>query len=219
MKTDDKKKPDIRPLDPTRSGGDSIGDTTGMTGITTGSAKGVSATPDDVQKDQNKAHLPGSIASEEGETDNIGQVPKESVSDEIYRKHVRAGMSDVKGDASEDLANEAEITGTASSNAPSAVTASQANNDAKGVNIQNASGDDSPGSEDINTETAPYQQPENLGGQSVSGSNPDPTSDDDTQANAHGVGEQLGESENEENPQEIDIGRDVDEAEEYLRNH
>lgn len=91
--------------------------------------------------------------------------------------------------------------------------------EASGVNIQDAAGDDSPGSEEINTEMAPYQEPSTQGEQSVSGSMPDPTSDDDTQANAHGVGEQLGEDDEEENPEELDIARDIDEAEEYKRTH
>lgn len=50
------------------------------------------------------------------------------------------------------------------------------------------------------------------GEQSVSGSDPSPDSDDDTLKNAQAVGEQWGE--NTEGPEPVDIGRDVNKAEE-----
>jgi hypothetical protein len=49
------------------------------------------------------------------------------------------------------------------------------------------------------------------GEESISGSEPSPDSDDDTLNNAQEVGEQLGETT--ENPESVDIARDVDEAE------
>lgn len=52
---------------------------------------------------------------------------------------------------------------------------------------------------------------------SVSGDMPDPESDDDTLANAQFMGQQA--NEDEEHPQELDIARDLDEAEEYIRTH
>jgi hypothetical protein len=82
---------------------------------------------------------------------------------------------------------------------------------------QDTSGDDSPGSDDINTEQAPYQHPANQGEQSVSGDNPDPSSDDDTLQNAHMMGEQL--DEDDEHLEELDIARDFDDAERHIRSH
>lgn len=46
---------------------------------------------------------------------------------------------------------------------------------------------------------------------------PDVESDDDLLQNAHDVGLQL--DEDEEHPEEVDIGRDVDNAEEYEQTH
>lgn len=51
----------------------------------------------------------------------------------------------------------------------------------------------------------------------VSGTMPDPESDDDTLKNAQNVGLQVGE--NTEHPEEIDIARDIDKAEDSLRTH
>lgn len=64
---------------------------------------------------------------------------------------------------------------------------------------------------------SPLASPSVQGEQSASGDMPDPESDDDTLENAHMMGQQLGEDE--EHPQELDIARDIDEAEEYLRTH
>ncbi len=52
------------------------------------------------------------------------------------------------------------------------------------------------------------------GEQSVSGDMPDPSSDDDTLANAQAMGFQLNETT--EHPEEIDIARDIDKAEENI---
>ena len=95
--------------------------------------------------------------------------------------------------------------------------AAKSKREPKGVNIQNSSGDDSPNSQRINTETAPYHEAYNLGEQSVSGSSTDPTSDDDTLKNAHLVGQQAGEDDQLDNPQEINIADDIDKAEEKLK--
>jgi len=62
-----------------------------------------------------------------------------------------------------------------------------------------------------NTNDVASTQPYSQGEQSVSGSSPDPESDDDTLANAQAVGMQL--LEDVEHPQEIDIARDIDAAE------
>lgn len=66
----------------------------------------------------------------------------------------------------------------------------------------------------ITTQQAPYNSPEEQGEHSVSGSDPAPESDDDTLANAHAVGEQL--EEDPEHPEELDLARDVDNAEQNL---
>jgi hypothetical protein len=64
---------------------------------------------------------------------------------------------------------------------------------------------------------SPLAGPSVQGEQAFNGSMPAPESDDDTLENAHLMGQQLGEDE--EHPQELDIARDLDEAEEYLRTH
>lgn len=59
--------------------------------------------------------------------------------------------------------------------------------------------------------------PETQGEQSISGTTAAPESDDDTLANAQAVGQQMRETE--EKPQEVNIARDIDQAEEYKRTH
>jgi hypothetical protein len=58
---------------------------------------------------------------------------------------------------------------------------------------------------------------ESQGEQSVSGTTPDPASDDDTLENAHNVGLRL--DEDEEHPKPLGVGDDMDKAEEYQRSH
>lgn len=52
---------------------------------------------------------------------------------------------------------------------------------------------------------------------SVSGSDPDPSSDDDVLQNAHQVG--IAPDADIDNPTELDIAKDVEEAEEYHKHH
>jgi hypothetical protein len=208
-------KSHTRPLDPSRSGEDLLGDTTGLTGVTTGSAMGTSAIPDDAKKDDNKNHLPGGVMTGKGETDDIGEIPDTAIDEHAYDADVAKGMSQARVDAINDIASEDDVP----DHSQAGVSDDEIEKDAIGVNIQNAAGDDSPGSNDVNTETAPYQQPENIGGQSVSGSESDPTADDDTQANAFGMGEQLGEDADAENPQPVGLGEDVDRSEDWDRTH
>lgn len=59
--------------------------------------------------------------------------------------------------------------------------------------------------------------PERLDEESVSGSMPDPESDDDTLKNAQAVGMQAGEST--EHPEELDIARDIDHGEDFQKTH
>ncbi|HVZ67655.1 MAG TPA: hypothetical protein VG917_05350 [Patescibacteria group bacterium] len=68
---------------------------------------------------------------------------------------------------------------------------------------------------DLEEKKDPTLSPERQDEQSISGSMPDPESDDDTLKNAQNVDEQYGEST--EAPQEIDINRDVNEAEESIK--
>jgi hypothetical protein len=202
-----------QPLNPTTSGEDFIGDTTGLTGVTTGSAGKTSATPNDKAKDENKNHLPGGIM-ESTTTDETGRRLSEEVHNtEEYDKNTLRGMSHVKGDEVEDIASEKDTVGSDMHKEPF-----DPNLKPYTVNKQDASGDDTPGTDDMNTATAPFSHPSNEGQQSISGSEPDPTSDDDTQAAAQAVGTQLNEDTDQEHPQEIDLGRDIDEAERDLRN-
>ena len=59
--------------------------------------------------------------------------------------------------------------------------------------------------------------PEREDEQSVSGTMPDPESDDDTLKNAQQVGMQAGEST--QHPEELDIARDIDKGESYNNTH
>ena len=53
------------------------------------------------------------------------------------------------------------------------------------------------------------------GEQSISGTSPDPSSDDDTLKNVHEMGMQK--DEDTEHPQPLDLGGDIDKAEEEVR--
>jgi hypothetical protein len=258
-----KRKVNQRVGDPTRSGEDFFGDTSGMTGVTTGSAAATSATPDDTGTDQAKDFLPGGILEETADTSDIGTIPEESISDRKYKKDLVRGMSLTAADVVNELASNPtpatpskkkkkkedediqvlkHAIGNMNQPSQSNFTADtyetihpqQAHDNTKrktkkeiensvkwqkynNFNSENTSGDDSANTDDINTLQAPYTQPENLGEQSVSGTTPDPSADDDTLENAHSVGTQL--DEDEEHPEEIDVGRDMDEAENYLRTH
>jgi hypothetical protein len=67
----------------------------------------------------------------------------------------------------------------------------------------------------LSEDTIELKSPAIQGEESVSGLMPDPESDDDTLMNAHAVGEQL--DEDLEHPKPLDIGRDINEAEENHR--
>lgn len=203
--SDDQKQ---KPLDPTRSGEDVIGDTTGLTGVTTGSASQTSATPQDEQKDENKDHLPGGINDT-----SPANLPPEAHATEDDDKRALTGQSDEREALNKELASEDEVAPSEEAD----VDIEDAALEGKTVNVQNAAGDDSPNSDRVNTLTAPYQHPENLGEQAANASASDPTSDDDMLQNAHAAGMQM--DEDEEHPQELDIARDIDKAEEDLRTH
>ncbi len=78
-------------------------------------------------------------------------------------------------------------------------------------------GEDSPNLDTINTESAPYTNSKNVGEQEVSGSNPDPASDDDMLTDAQDVGTQLGETS--EHKQPLQLGDDIDAAENSIKHH
>ena len=59
--------------------------------------------------------------------------------------------------------------------------------------------------------------PSIAGETSISGDMPEPESDDDTLANVQFMGQQL--NEDIQHPKELDIGRDLNDAEQYLRTH
>lgn len=64
----------------------------------------------------------------------------------------------------------------------------------------------------------PFLSPQMEGESSVSGSMPDPESDDDVLKNAHDMGLQRGETFNSQ-PQELDIAKDVDSNEKHSQTH
>ncbi len=75
-----------------------------------------------------------------------------------------------------------------------------------------------PGSTPTGNKTLDEETPPHVAGeQGMNATNPDPASDDDTLANAQNVGLRL--DEDEEHPQELDIGSDIDKAEEFHRTH
>lgn len=236
------QKPDERPLDPSRDVADIIGDTTGMTGVTVGSAHAGSAEPKDPYTDDNKQHLPGGI-EEGGTASPIGEVEEERYGDEAYKQSVVSGMSQAAADVIEDKATEPrenleqnqqqqENVGYPNFSPNSSLTDGSIKDTVKegsyqeedidninnqtDVNLRNAPGDDSPNSNVINTETAPYHGSENLGESSASGTTPDPTADDDVEKNANLMGQQLNKADGQE---EVDISRDIDSEENDLQTH
>lgn len=60
----------------------------------------------------------------------------------------------------------------------------------------------------------PTASPDEIDEQSISGSAPDPDSDDDTLQNAQMMGQQL--EEDTENPEELDLARDINKAEKFV---
>lgn len=215
--TDDKTKnhdnidTDIpeRPLDPSRNASDLMGDPSGMTGWTVGSGQDTSAEPTEEQTSTD--NLPGGILQHETSHPPTG-TPKEAVSSKVYEKNNLQEMSREKAAEAEEMANEAEsftsVSDIVGSNEeedqPDTYDPSKLRKDEVGGNRPI-----------INTESAPYVNPENIGEQDVSGSTPDPSSDDDTLYNVQAVGGQQGEDS--EHPKELDTG--LDESEEYIRHH
>ena len=204
---------DERPLDPSRNASDLMGDPSGMTGWTTGNAKDTSAEPSG--KEPSTDNLPGGIINHPTKTLPTG-IPKEAISKKVYDENALKGMSKEKARESEERASDAEIFSSASELVSSP---SQKETDTLDKNKlrEDEVGQDSSSPDIINTESAPYVNPENVGEQEVSGSTPDPDADADTLAKAQAVGTQLDETA--DTPQELDVGGDIDKAEEYERTH
>jgi hypothetical protein len=211
MSDDQKQDPiNIRPLDSTRSGEDLIGDTTGMTGITTGKTSYTSSTPTDDKKDENKNHLPGGLMDNNDSDASDSTMP--ITSDKQEKHNAQIGLSDARMDRVNDIASEPDEKETTD-----LMLNDKATPDTDNEKLHDALSDTSLEDNTINTTSAPYAQPYNQGEQSVSGSTPDPDADDDTLANAQAMGTQL--EEDEEHPQELNLAGDIDKAEEYHRTH
>lgn len=204
-----------RPLDPNKNSSDLMGDPSGMTGWTVGSGSDTSAEPTEEQPSTD--NLPGGIVQSETAQAPTG-IPKEAVSEKMYNHNTWQGMSQQAGSVSDDRAEEGEQFTSVTDMIQSTNEAEESSDTYDSTALKrNEVGNDTPGFSGVNTESAPYTQPENIGEQEVSGSTTDPASDDDTLANAQAVGTQLDETA--DNPQELDVGEDIDKAEEYHRTH
>jgi hypothetical protein len=102
-------------------------------------------------------------------------------------------MSDIAELVSKDMAEEDEVITSPSTNLPVLDQDEAAGNDTLSVPVS----------------------PAVSGEQSVSGDMPDPSSDDDTLSNAQAMGFQM--DEDIEHPQELDMARDIDLAEQEIR--
>lgn len=201
-----------RPLDPSRSAQDLIGDVTGLTGITTGNPKVVSAEPEDDENNLDLEHEPGGVLPVKNPPSESLGVPKESYNEKVYEKNSEEEMSVTAAKNAEDVASEEE---KKKDDNPSGIKDAVTLQGAQTVvSDENATQDLS---QDDQTNIAYMTEPSIAGEQSVSGDMPTPDSDDDTLANAQAVGTQT--HEDPEHPEEIDIARDIDEAEEYERTH
>lgn len=192
---------DERPIDPTRNAEDLQGDTSGMTGVTRGTSEQTSAEPSEIDKDT--SYFRG------GTIEDVQTIPsgieKSAINDDAYKKEVVEGMSTERAEVADDIASEpADVEPTA----PEKPIEEPMEQSLPDHNTQTTPY--------TTTEEAPYNHPYNKGEQSVSGTTSDVEADDDTLANAQDAGFQPHETT--ENPQEIDAARDIDRAEENLRN-
>jgi hypothetical protein len=204
---DQKNKQSIkqRPIDPSTNAEDILGDTSGLYGVTRGSSSTTSAEPDDVSKDS--LYFRGGELSEDPNTSQ-GQ-DKTQFSDRYYNKQVLKGMSTIRAGRNDAIAS-------GSDGDTEDIDALPKGNphvdDVIASSLGLAHDEDQ-----ILSQDSSYHQPYNQGEQSVSGTTPDVESDDDTLENVHAVGQQL--EEDDEHPQELDIARDIDEAEDYHHSH
>lgn len=198
-----------RPLDPSRNSSDLMGDPSGMTGWTVGSGADTSAEPTERQPDTE--NLPGSIQENATSHQPTG-IPKESISDKVYNHNIWSNMSQTQGRESDDIAEEAESFTSVSDMIRDEESKEEGDSYNPDKLREESVGESGP---IINTESAPYVHPENVGEQEISGSATDPNADDDMLANVQAVGGQL--DEDADHPKELDTG--VDEAEEYIKHH
>lgn len=198
-----------RPLDPSRNSSDLMGDPSGMTGWTVGSGEDTSAEP--TEKQPSTDNLPGGILQNETTHPPTG-TPKEAVSTKMYDRNNLQEMSREKAAEAEEMADEAESFTSVSDMVRDTEDEDQPDTYDPSKLRQDEVGRIGP---IINSESAPYVNPENIGEQEVSGSTPDPSTDDDALYNAQAVGGQQGEDS--EHPKELNTG--VDESEEYIRHH
>lgn len=160
--------------------------------------------------DDNKSTLPGGISEPQSTDDTGRRLPEELQNTEAYDKNALQGMSQVKAADAEGIATEKDITPHNTH-----VNPTDSEQEPYTVNKQDSAGNDSPGSDNLNTASAAVTQDDHLGEQSISGTTPDPTADDDTLAAAQAVGTQM--DEDTEHPKELDIAGDIDKAEQDLR--
>lgn len=89
-----KRKVHERALDPTRDAQDIIGDTTGLTGITSGNPKNISAEPDEIWQDE--SNLPGGVIENEKQKENEENPAIIETDKKIEKEKILKGMSPTK---------------------------------------------------------------------------------------------------------------------------
>lgn len=215
-----------RPLDPTRNAQDMFSDTSGMTGVTQGGLQQSSAEPSDKLRDTTEIH--GGVIQDPTHPSPTGY-PKSEVGNDEYKQAIQQGMSNEARAAATDIATEPSSTDQTGNTAPQPTTPQDVELTKGGENekldqtraeaLQTGVSPDF--GKQLNTKynetgDAPYVQPENTGEEEASGTTPDPRSDDDTLQAAQQAGMQVGEDP--EHPEPVDIARDVDRAEQRIKN-
>lgn len=185
---DDKQKTGNTPLDPTQNAAELMGDTSGLTGITVNNTH------------SGPVQGKGSVANTQTASGNQTQDPTPS--------DPALGISDTMKARAEDVATDEDKGDTPGMTTPEGHNLPLGGNLPSDDSLSIAADPDSNLQQRIMT-------PSMQGEQSVSGDMPHPESDDDTLANAQAMGMQL--DEDPEHPQELDIARDIDNAEESLR--
>lgn len=216
-----------RPLDPSRNAQDMFSDTSGMTGVTQGGLQQTSAEPSDRLQDTTEIH--GGVIQNPTNPSPTGYT-KNEVSNNQYNQSVQQGMSNEARAAATDVATEPSSTDQAGGTAAQPTSPQDVELTKGGEN----EGLDPTRAQELQTgvapsldkqlttkynETgdAPYEQPENTGEEdAVGGTAPDVRTDDDTLEMAHRAGMQP--DEDPEHPKPVDIARDVDDAEQGIKN-
>lgn len=212
-----------RPLDPTTNAQDMFGDTAGMTGVTQGGKQQSSAEPEERVRDTTMIH--GGVIQNPVQN-TAGGYPKSDVGTDEYNQQVQNGMSSVTRSAATDDATEPSNTANSSLTQPQPTTpedieltksdsSNTPNDQVVQTGIPSDFGKQTVSSPYTTTQDASYQQPENTGEQSASGTTPDPRSDDDALSMAQQAGFQI--NEDPEHPQPVDAARDIDTAEQSIK--